>query len=151
MQKKKFLISWGAEVHWPIFPDFATFELFATKVAQNDPQWPIWPLKWLRLARNCQLWSIFNFSHLFPQKAAQMDSEWPISPSLHLLQSFPTKAAHFWPNFKKFLSAGGGTSANFLRFWNFSNCLQLKWLKMTHNGQYCHQSGLDWLKIANFG
>ena len=40
----------GGGVHHPIFLDLQLFESFPTKVAQNDPQWPILPPKWLRLA-----------------------------------------------------------------------------------------------------
>ena len=36
------------------------FKSFHTKPAQNDPQWPIWPPKWLRLAWNGQFWLNFN-------------------------------------------------------------------------------------------
>ena len=36
------------------------FELFPTKVVQNDPQWPILSLKWLDLAWNRQFWLNFN-------------------------------------------------------------------------------------------
>ena len=43
-------------VHQPIFPDFQLFKLFPTEATQNDPQWPIFPPKWLRLAQNCQFW-----------------------------------------------------------------------------------------------
>ena len=150
MQKKKYFISWEGEVHRPIFPDFATFGIVCN---QSSSKWPTMANLAIEVAQIGLKWQIlvnFQLFPSFPTKAAQMDSKRPISPNLHLLQSFPTKAAHFWPNFKKILSVGG-TSANFLRFCNFSNCLQLKWLKMTHNGQYCHRSGLDWLKIANFG
>ena len=94
------------------------FKSFPMEVAQNDPQWPILPPRQLRLAQNGQVWSIFNFCHLLPQKVAQIDSEWPISPDLHLFQSFPTKVAHFSPNFK-IIVLGGGTLANFPRFCNF--------------------------------
>ena len=42
------------------FEFFNFFELFYTKVAQNDPQWPIVPPKLLRLAWNGQFWLNFN-------------------------------------------------------------------------------------------
>ena len=35
---------------------------------ENDPQRPILPPKWLRLAQNGQFWSIFNFSQVSPPK-----------------------------------------------------------------------------------
>ena len=47
-------------VHWPIFLDLQLFELFHTKVAQNDPQWWILPPKWLGLVQNGQFWLNFN-------------------------------------------------------------------------------------------
>ena len=40
---------------------------------------------------------------------------------------------------------------NILSFSTFSNCFTWKQLKMTHNGEFCQKSGLDWLKMANFG
>ena len=39
----------------------------------------------------------------------------------------------------------------YLNFSTFLNCFRPKWLKMTHNGEFCQKSGLDWLKMANFG
>ena len=138
-------------VHRSIFPDLQLFESFPYEVVQNDPQWSILPLKWFRLARNGQFWSIFNFSHLFPQKVAQIDLEWPILPDLQRFQSFPTRAAHFSPNFKIFISGGQGVTHQFSQICNFLNHFQLKWLKMTHNGQFCHSSGLVQPKMANFG
>ena len=101
----KFFIFWGAGGYISqIFPDLQLFESFPTG---NDPQWPIVPPKWLRLAQNGQFWSFFNFPQVFPQKAAQIDSKWPISPDSQLFQSFPTKAAHFWQNLKTFHFEGG--------------------------------------------
>ena len=91
-------LGWGG-VHQPILPNLQLFKSFPTEMAQNDPQWPILPLKWFGLAQNGQFWSIFYFSHLFPQKAVQIDSEWPILPDLQLFQYFSTKAAHLSQNF----------------------------------------------------
>ena len=39
---------------------FSFFESFHTKPAQNDPQWPILPPKWIGLAQNGQFWLNFN-------------------------------------------------------------------------------------------
>ena len=47
-------------IYWQIFLDLQLFESFPTKVAQNNPQWPILPPKWLRLAQNGQFWLNFN-------------------------------------------------------------------------------------------
>ena len=47
----------GVGVHWQIF---LLFRSFHTEPAQNDPQWPILPPKWLRLAQNGQFWLNFN-------------------------------------------------------------------------------------------
>ena len=80
----------------------------------------------LRLTWNGQFHPIHNFSHLFPPK--------------HLIFGEISKFSFL-----------GGTSANFLSFSNFSNCFTPKWLKMTHNGQFCQKSGLDWLQMASFG
>ena len=92
---------------------------FPTEAAQNDPQWPILPLKWLRLARNGQFRSIFNFSHLFQQRVAQIGSEWPISPDLHLFLSFSSKAAHSSPNFIIFVFRGG---QGYIELWSCQIC-----------------------------
>ena len=83
---------------------------------ENDPQWPILPPKWLRLAQSGQFWSILNFSQVFPQKAAQIDSKWPISPDSQLFQSFPTKAAHFWQNLNIFHLGG------YIELWSCQIC-----------------------------
>ena len=99
----KIFISRGV-IHPPISPDLQLFESFPTEVAQNDPQWPILQPKWLGLAQNGQFSTFAIFSH---KKAAQIDSEWPILPDSQLFQSFPTKAAHFLPNFKIFISRRG--------------------------------------------
>ena len=48
------------------------FELFPTKVVQNDPQWPILSLKWLELAWNRQFWLNFNKNLNISEKS------WPI-------------------------------------------------------------------------
>ena len=129
-----------------IFPDLQLFESFPTGEAQNDPQWPILPPKWLRLAQNGQFWSFFNFSQVFPKKVAHIDSEWPISSNSQLFQYFPTKSAHFWPNLKFW----GGTLAKFFQICNFFNCFQPQWLKMTPNGQFCDHIGSNWPILVNF-
>ena len=107
--------------------------------------------KWLRLAPNGQFWSFCRFFYLFSQNEAQIDSEWPISPNSQPFPSFATKASHFWRNLKKFCSWGRGTLAIFLSFSTFSNRFIPKQFKMTHNGQFCQISGLDWLQTAIFG
>ena len=95
---------------------FNFLELFHTKGAPNDPQWQIWPKKWLRLGQNGQFWSFCRF---FPQREAGIDSEWPISPNSQLFPSFSTKASHFCRNLKNFHFWGEGTLANFFEFFNF--------------------------------
>ena len=82
----------------------------------------------LRLTWNGQFYPIHNFPHLLPPKCLI-----------------------FGEMSKIFLQRSGGTLANFLSFSTFSNCFTLKWLKMTHNGEFCQKSGLDWLKTTNFG
>ena len=143
----KIFIPWGYISK--LFEFFNFFKSFLTKVAQNDTQWLILPKKWPRLAPNGQFWSFCRFFYLFPQNDAQIDSEWSISPDSQLFPSFATKASHFWRNLKNFIS--GGYIGKFLSFSTFSNCFTLKQLKMTHNGQFCQKSGLDWLQMANFG
>ena len=67
----------------------------------------------------------------------------------YLSSRFPPKQLIFH-QISKFLFPGAGYISQFSKICNFLNCFQPKWLKMTHNGQFCHQSGLDWLKMANF-
>ena len=122
------------------------FKSFDTNVAGNDPQWQIWPKKWLRLGQNSHFCIFF---YLFPQNEAEIDSEWSILPDSQLFPSFATKASHFWRNLKNF-HFWGGTSANFLNFPTFSNRFTPMWLEMTHNGKFGQKSGLDWVKMAIF-
>ena len=98
-------------LHQQIFEFSNFFKSFHTNVAENDPQWQIWPKKWLRLGQNGQFCMFF---YLFPQNEAGIDLEWSISPDSQLSPSFATKASHFWRNLKKFHFQGWGTSANFL-------------------------------------
>ena len=125
------------------------FKSFHTNVAENDPQWQIWPKKWLRLSQNGHFCMFF---YLFPQNEAEIDSEWSISPDSQLFPSFATKASHFWRNLKKFHFGGeGGTSANFLSFPTFFKSFHTnvaendpqwqiwpkKWLRLSQNGHLC--------------
>ena len=87
------------------------FKSFYTNMAENDPQWQIWPKKWLRLSQNGHFCIFF---YLFPQNEAEIDCKLSISPDSQLFPSFATKAYHFWRNLKNFCFWGGGTSANFL-------------------------------------
>ena len=105
------------------FEFFNFFELFHTKVAQNDPQWQILPKMWLRLAQNSQFRSFCMCFHLFPQNEAQIDSEWSISANSQLFPSFATKASHFCRNLKNFHSKGGYIG-KFFEFFNFFESLQ---------------------------
>ena len=84
----------------------------------------------LRLTQNGQCHPIHNFFHLLPPK--------------HLI--FGEISKILVPGW-----GGVGTLAKFLSFSTFSNCFTVKWLKMTHNGQFCQKSGLDWLQTACFG
>ena len=78
----------------------------------------------LRLTQNGQFHPIHNFSHLCHQSIS------------------------FWRNLKNFCSAG--VHQQIFVFLNFLNCFTLKQLTMTHNGEFCQKSGLDWLQTANF-
>ena len=46
------------------------FKSFHTTVAGNDPQWQIWPKKWLRLGQNSHFCIFF---YLFPQNEVEID------------------------------------------------------------------------------
>ena len=123
------------------------FKSFHTNAAENDPQWQIWPKKWLRLGQNGQFYMFF---YLFPQNDAEIVSEWSISSDSQLFPSFATKASHFWRNLKNF-HFQGGPLANFLSFPTLSNHFIPMWLNMTHNGKFGQKSGLDWVNMAKFG
>ena len=100
------------------FFEFSIFlKSFDTNLAENDPQWQIWPKKWLRLSQNGQFGMFF---YVLPQNEAEIDSEWSISADSQLFPSFATKVSHFWRNLKNF-RFGGGTFTNFLSFPTFSN------------------------------
>ena len=81
----------------------------------------------LRLTWNGQFHPIHNFSHLLPPKCL------------------------IFGEISKIFIPLGGISANFLSVSTFLNHFTLKWLKMTYNGKFCQKSGLDWLKMTNFG
>ena len=95
----KISISGGVGYIGKFFEFSNFFKLFHTNVAGNDPQWQIWPKKWLRLGQNGHFCIFF---YLFPQNEAEIDSEWSISPDSQLFPSFATKASHFWRNLKNF-------------------------------------------------
>ena len=135
-----------------IFLSFSTFSNhFTPKQLKITHNGEFCPEKWLRLAQNGQFWSFCMFFHLFSQNEAQIDLEWPISPNSQLSPFFATKVSHFWRNLKNFCSWGRGFISQFSYIGNFLNCFQPMWLKMNHNGQFCHQSGSDWLEMGNFG
>ena len=136
----KILISGGGGYISNFFEFSIFFNFFPTNAAGNDPQWQIWPKKWLRLGqnghfciffylspqneaeitRNGQFHRIHNFSHLLPPK--------------HLIFGEILKNSHFWE---------GGTSAIFLSFPTFSNRFTPMRLEMTHNGKFGQKSGLE--------
>ena len=89
----KIFISKGGGGYISKFFEFSNFfKSFHTNLAENDPQWQIWPKKWLRLGQNGHFCIFF---YLFPQNEAEIDSEWSISPDSQLFPSFATKASHF--------------------------------------------------------
>ena len=146
LEKSQNFHFWGGGYIGKFFEFSNFFKWFHTNVAGNDPQWQIWPKKWLRLGPNGHFCIFF---YLFPQNEAEIDSEWSISSDSQLSPSFATKASHFWRNLKIFIS-GGGTLANFLSFPTFSNGFTPMLLGMTHNGKFGQKSGLDWVKTAIF-
>ena len=131
------------------FWSFPTFpNRFTPMQLENDPQWQIWPIKWLTLGQNGHFCIFF---YLLPQNDAEIDSEWSISPDSQLFPSFATKASHFWRNLKNFHFWGGGTSGKFLEISNFFKLfhtnaagndpqwqiLPKKWLRLGQNGHFC--------------
>ena len=123
------------------------FKSFHTREAQNDPQWQILPKKWLRLLK------IANFGHLqvfpsFPPKSGS-DLPWMANHPIHNFSHLLPPQYLIFGEISQIFILGGGTSANFLSFQLFESFTP-NWLKMTHNGKFCHQSGLDELKMGNF-
>ena len=108
------------------FEIFKFFELFHTKGAQHDTQWPILPKKWLRLAPNGQFWSFCRFFYLFPQNETQIDSEWPISPDSQLSPSFATEVSSFLEKSQNFCSFRGGYISKFFKFFKFFKSFHTK-------------------------
>ena len=125
------------------FEFFIFFESFHTEAAQNDTQWPILPKKWLRLAPNGQFWSFCRFFYLFPKMRLRL----PGNGQFHLIHNLshllPPKHLIFGEISKIFIPGGGVTLANVLSFSTFLNRFTPKWLKMTHNGEFCQKSGSD--------
>ena len=142
----KIFISRGGGYIGKFFEFSNFFKSFHTNAAENDPQWQIWPKKWLRLGPNGHFCIFF---YLFPQNEVEIDSEWSISPDSQLFPSFATKASHFWRNLKNF-RFWGGYIANFLSFPTFSNHFTPMLLKMTHNGKFGQKSGLDFKMAQSF-
>ena len=129
------------------FLEFSNFfKSFHTNAAENDPQWQIWPKKWLKLSQNGHFCIFF---YLFPQNEDEIDSEWSISPDSQLFPSFSTKASHFWRNLKNYF--GGGYIGKFFEFSNFFKSFHTnaaendpqwqiwpkKLLRLSQNGHFC--------------
>ena len=70
-----------------------------------------------------------------------------VHPKHQKLNVIQKPTFHFLKIFYSILQGG----YIFLRFLTFFNRFTLKPLKMTHNGECCLNSGLDWLKTANIG
>ena len=144
----KIFISGGGGYIGKFFEFSNFFKSFHTNVAGNDPQWQIWPKKWLRLGQNGHFCIFF---YLFPQNEAEIDSEWSISPDSQLFPSFATKASHFWRNLKNFHFWGGGVHRQIFEFSNFFKSFHTnvagndpqwqiwpkKWLRLGQNGHFC--------------
>ena len=138
-------------VHWQIFWVFQLIWIILHWTGSKWPSMVSFLKKWLRLTHKSQFLSFCSFIHIFPQNEAQIDLEWPISPDSQLFPSFATKASHFWRNLKNFYSWGERVHHQIFWVFNFLNHFTLEWLKMTLNGKFCQKSGLDWLKMTNFG
>ena len=139
---------WGGGYIGKFFEFCNFFNSFHTNVAGNDPQWQIWPKKWLRLAQNGHCCIFF---YLFPQNEAEIDSEWSISPDSQLFPSFATKASYFFEEISKIFISAGGYIGKFFEFCNFFNSFHTnaagndpqwqiwpkKWLRLAQNGHCC--------------
>ena len=103
---------------------------------------------WLRLTPNGQFWSFCRFFYLFLQNQARLTQNGQFHP-IHNFPIFCHQSISFLEKSQKFLFLAGYIS-KFLSFSNFLNSFTSKWLTMTHNGQFCQKSSLDWLQMANF-
>ena len=131
-----------------IFFEFCNFfKLFHTNAAGNDPQWQIWPKKWLRLSQNGHFCIFF---YLFPQNEAEITQ----NGQFHLIHNFshllPPKHLIFGEISKIFIS-GGGYIGKFFEFSNFFKSFHTnaagndpqwqiwpkKWLRLGQNGHFC--------------
>ena len=126
---------------------FNFLELFHTKGAPNDPQWQIWPKKWLRLGQNGQFWSFCRF---FPQERLGLTQNGQFHPIHNFSHLFPPKHLIFAEISKIFISGGRVHWQIFLSFSTFSNCFTPKGLQMTHNGKFGQKSVLDLVKYGQF-
>ena len=94
------------------------------------------------------IWAFSIFSKLVPQNESQ-GLTW-MANIQNFSQLLPPK--HLILQKSQNLILGDMHISNSFEFFNFfANYFTLKWLKMTHNGNFCHQSGVDELKIGNFG
>ena len=75
---------------------------------ENDPQWPIFPPKYLRLACNGQFWSIFNFLQVFPPKQLRLTQNGQFHLICNFSNLFPPKQLIFG-KISKFFIFGGYT------------------------------------------
>ena len=120
-----------------------------TNLAENDPQWQIWPKKWFRLGQNGHFCIFF---YLSPQNEAEITR----NGQFHLIHNFshllPPKHLIFREISKIFISSGGGgTLAIFFEFSNFFKSFHTnvagndpqwqiwpkKWLRLGQNGHFC--------------
>ena len=111
----KILISGGGGNISNFFEFSIFFNFFHTNAAGNDPQWQIWPKKWLRLGQNGHFCLFF---YLSPQNEAEITR----NGQFHLIHNFshllPPKHLIFG-EISKILISGRGYIGNFFEFSNF--------------------------------
>ena len=133
---------------WPISPDSQFFQSFPTEVPQNDLEWPISP--------DSQLFQSF------PTKVAQNDLEWPIlngqnkihSDTREFLWKITLLHGQLCPKPYGFLvnfSWNFGVNMTFW-FWLMTPPLleKLDFIQVATFPIFSHQSGSEWLGMANF-
>ena len=101
------------------------------RLAQNGQFWSFcrfFPIMRLRFIQNGHFHAIHNFSHLLPPK--------------HLISSKISKICISW---------GERYIGKFFEFFNFLDSFHTKLDKNDQQWQILPKSGLDWLKMANFG
>ena len=119
--------------NWPL----RIFESFHSKAPRNDPQWQIWPKKWLRFVK------MANFGH-FAGFSPKVSWDWLGMANFTGFTTFPIFSHQKWLRKTQ--------KGQFHLTHSFSHLFSPKWPRMTWNGNFArfatfpiffHQSGSE--------